>query len=272
MDIASILSRSLSDYKKNPTVILPHVIEYVLDIAMLFLFVILFALSVMAYIPSLASGDFSFLFSGNIPFFLIAFLVFGMFLLGLLFTLFSASARAAIISMTQDFYGGKRTTLKTGWEGAKEFGLAVFLYNLLLGIVLFLLLVLVVMPLAVGSAIIGVFTFFLAVLLFLIVYLFTLFTPQEIVVNKKGVLDGVKESYRFVEGNLIPVLIYVGVTIVASIALMILSFLISLLAILSPSSTLNLAINIFQYLFSFIAGLLIAPYFEIVKTYMVMEV
>ncbi len=272
LSVSSVFSKSLSAYSKNPRLIVPHAVEILLDLAAVFLFLILMALGAVFYIPSLGAVSIEALLFGEIPFGLIAFIVFMAIVVLALVIFFRAAARAAVINMSLQCYREGQCSLKKGLEGAKERGVGIFLYSLVLAGALVAILALGSIPLLLGSVGIGVFAIVLAVLLSLIIYLFTLFAPQMMVIGGSGVVDSIRMSYRFVDEHFVGVLIYVGAAIAIYVGALFLSFALEAIKFISPGPTFKLAIGLFGQILSVVVGLLVAPYLEMTKTYMTLEV
>ncbi|MEE9594481.1 MAG: hypothetical protein V3V92_03690 [Candidatus Hydrothermarchaeales archaeon] len=272
MEVTPIFSRVINDYKKNPKFIVPHAIELILNFALISAAALVITMAALALIPSLTIWDLNALLHGNVPFILISLIVFGALILVIIITLLGAAARAAIITMAQESHANGTTDLRSGLKGAKRYAGGVFLYKILTGLVLLALLVIGAIPFALGSVFFGVFALILAFILYLAFYLFVFFTPQFIVAREGGVISGIKDSMEFVENNFSSVLIYVAVVIAISLGMALFINILGLPGIFIENQFLNIAFIIFHSLFSLGINLVIAPYFDIVKTYMVMEV
>lgn len=269
--VEQILLKSLSDYRKNLKFILPHAFEYALDIAAFFLIAVIILIAIGLSLPSLAVEDLESLYT-QIPFFGIAAVIFGFLLFLFIIIFLNSAARAAIIGMAGDCFQEKRATLSGGLESAKKYGAGVFVYQILLGaayLVLVLIAVLTIRFLATGSLLavaLAVFALLFCFLLFLPLYVFTIFVPQEIVLKEKGLIESFKGSFLFVRENFKAVIAYGAVASVVIISVGVLSIGIGLLG---SEGIGKILAKVLQNLFALIAGLIIAPYFEIVKTYMV---
>lgn len=272
MEVTAILSRAATDYRKNIKFVVPRVVEFALDVALIAMAALVLMLAALAFLPSILMGDLEALLTGNVPFLLITIVVFvGLFLLFFL-AILSAAARAAIISMSQETHANGATKLGTGLMGARKFTFGVFLFSVILGIVFLLLLAIALVPFALGSVPLGIFALVLAGILYVLFYLFVLFTPQLIVTRESGVMGGIKGSIEFVEKNFFQVIIYAAVVIAVSTGVALLTNVLGIVSEVIENQLLSLTISVFHVLFSIALSLLISPYFDIVKTYMVMEV
>lgn len=285
MDLAEIFRKSLNLYKRNPSVILPHFIEYCLDAMLLVFFAII--VIILLGLSMFSGWDFSQdfdVFMRNIAMpslSTIAFLIFGFFIVILAILLFSSLARAAVVEMARDGIEKNKTSLGTGWAGVKKFGLRIFYYQILISVISIIFFIIALIPLGLGlakggdsPAFLAVAIFFIIIIFifFLIIYAALLFTPQQIVLRDSKLIEGLKESYWYVRGNILNVIIYGVVAVGVSILGILLSTVLFLpIETLSGSSLARVSASIFQNLASVVIGLLIAPYFEIVKTYMVSE-
>jgi hypothetical protein len=273
MDVGRILSDSLSLYKKNLKFILPHLVEYLLDIAMLLAFLAVVIVAIGVSIGSIAAGNLGSLLYEPSPFYILTFLIFGIVIMVLISIFFNACARGAIIGMAKEGYSQDRATLETGWESAKGFGPEIFVYLMFLILALGLLVSLGLLPMLFGHLMMALLLIFFFGFGFLILYLLTLFAPQEIVIEGKGVIKGIIGSIWFVRANIVGVLIYVAVAIGITMFTGFLSFIFSLPALFFAKygGVAYIFARVIQNLITGIIGLIVAPYLEIVKTLMVME-
>jgi len=268
MEIKHILIASFSDYRKNLKFILPHAVEYLLDAVVFFIIVVGALLAIGFSLPSLAIEDVELLYT-QVPFFAMTSIVFGLLVFILLLIFFNSAARAAIIGMAGESFQGRRAALSKGLESAKEHGLKIFLFQTLLGTAYVALILVALLPvgfLATGNLLVataGLFIFLICISLFFLVYIFALFVPQEMVLKGRGLIESFKESFLFVRENFKAVIAYGVAASMVVVSVGVLSIGIGFLG------AGKLFAKILQNLFALIAGLVIAPYFEIVKTYMV---
>ncbi len=272
MDVTSIFSHAAADYKKNPKFIVPRLVEFFVDIAMFAGAAIVVIFAALAFLPSLAIGDIEALLYGSIPFAVIALIILSGLILVILLTLASAAASAAIVSMAQETHASGTTSLETGLRGARSFASGLFLFSVAMGMVFLILFAITLVPFALGSFFMGIFAAFIAGILSLVFYLFALFTPQFIVIRGNGVIAGIRDSVGFVESNFFPVIIYAAIAIAVSIGVALLTNALAIAGGLLENPLLGVALGIFQLILSMGLSLLISPYFDIVKTYMVMKV
>jgi hypothetical protein len=101
----------------------------------------------------------------------------------------------------------------------------------------------------------------------------TIFTPQTITVKGEGIIRGISESIKFVTAYKLEVLIYIALAAVIVILMTFISFLFSIPGILFAhvNEWLYMLSRVFQNIMAGIIGLIVAPYLEIVKTYMILE-
>ncbi|MFQ5815669.1 MAG: hypothetical protein ACE5G7_04145 [Candidatus Hydrothermarchaeaceae archaeon] len=271
MKVTHVFSRAIAGYKRNPKFVVPHVVEFALEAALIVVTALIVILATLAFLPSLAMGDLMALLFGHVPVILITLLIFLALLLVILITLFGAAARVAIITMAQETHTNETTDLGSGLNGVRRFTAGVFLFRVLLGTVFLVMIAIGLVPFVLGSFFFGIFALILALLLYLVFYLFAFFTPQFIVTRGVGVIAGIKDSMEFVEKNFSSVLIYVAVAIAISLGLALITNVLALTSVFIENQVLELAFTVFHIIFSIGLGLVIAPYFDIVKTYMVME-
>ncbi len=287
MEIVKSFKDSFHLFKDNPKFILPHLIEYILDITIVVAFgiftMLLIGVGILRVILSSNQNPAAFLSHfGASGFLIVLTLIFFFFILILVTTLFSASSRAAIIGMAEEGLTSKKTSLDTGWLNVKKHSLNVVGFIILLWIIIISLIFLGFIPAILISILAGneflmlvsVFLSMLLTFLFLaVVYITIMFTPQFIVLDSEGILGGVKRSYGFVKNNVILVLSYIILATVISISIYIttsiLFFPLNLIA--KNVALLRVSAKIFESLFSILIGLIVAPYLEIVKTHMVVE-
>ncbi len=287
MDIEGKLKRSFGLCSDNLAIFLPRAIELALEVATFLAFAIFFVILLGLSLSPIALAsirDPYTLLSGleMQAFFLAAFLIFGVFALLFLTMLLRAFARAAVIGMADEGLRTGKMSLATGWRAAKIHGFNVFWALVLVGVIIILLLAAGFMPFFIGALLglgdtlllafgfVGLLFGIIATVLF---HVLTLFTPQAVVLNGKGAVEGIKGSIRFVKANPFDVIIYIAVVAGISIAVGMLTFGAFLpISILSgESSFLRVAMEISQNMISVVIGLLLAPYYETVKTAMVAE-
>ncbi len=287
MGIVKSFKDSFHLFKDNPTFILPHLMEYILDIAILAAFgvfaMILIGVGIFRVILSFNQDPETILSHlGASGFLIVLILIFSFFILISITTLLRASSRAAIIGMAEEGLASKKTSLNMGWLNVKKHSLKVFGFIILLWIIIIPLIFLGFIPpilisLLIGNEFLMLASMFLSMLLMFlflaVVYTMIMFTPQFIVLDSEGILDSVKRSYGFVKNNVLLVLGYIIIAIVISvfvyIATSILFFPLHLIA--RNVALLRISAKIFENIFSILIGLILAPYLEIVKTHMVVE-
>jgi len=287
MDLEGKLRKAFELCSANLVIFLPRAVELGLQVVTFLVFAVAFLLALGFGLASMGASSVDEIEAfpsllGTQAFILFAFLIFGGIVLLFLTLLLRGMARAAVIGMAEEGLASGSTGLETGWAAAKKHGFDVFLASLLIGIVILLLLSVGFTPLIFGALAgldetlllaLGLFGFFIAMIAWVLFQVLTLFAPQEIVLKQKGVLGGIKGSIGFVRQNAIDVIIYIAVVIGISIAVGMLSLGVfmpfSILA--SNSPFFNVATSISQNLLSVVIGLLLAPYYETVKTAMVAE-
>jgi hypothetical protein len=274
IELREAFSRALYDCKESPVLLLPHLIEYLLDLGLILLGVLsVFVFLGASFGPEVARG----LLSGRAPLpplgslalltlFLLSLLLLGAYL--------NAAARGAVIAMGQELYGGEKTGWRTGLRGAKRFGLSILFFQVLLALLLGSLLLLAFLPLflLLSSGGGGFLSLFLTVLTLLVagvsggaLYVATLFTPQGIAAEGRGVLAGARLSLRFVSSNLGKV---IGYGVLVFLLFLSLSLFTSLSQRLLPLG--GVGRQVYPAVLSVLAGLILSPYLETVKTYLVL--
>ncbi len=281
MELGRMFSRSLNDLVKNPVLILPPVIEVVLDVVMLLVVLTIASFLMMDSIKYLLNQDY-FGVIQSVSFYKIGFII--LLVMFFMFAVYflSSLARAAVIGMSKEVVEKGSTSIKTGFETALRYGTDIFLFLVLLGLFSIALFIISFIPIILGVLLEANETFivvgylsalFLMISIFLIAYVFVFLTPQHIVLKNGGVLKGVNQSISFVRGNLVYVIIYgimaIGISIVISLVPMLIFLPADFLT--RQVAFLNLGINILYNIISMIIGILIATYLEIVKTRMVYE-
>ncbi len=268
MEIKHILLKSLFDYRKNLKFILPHAIEYLLDAAVFFIIAAAVLLVIGLSLPSLAVEDLEALYT-QVSFFAIAFIIFSLLVFILFLIFFNSAARAAIVGMAGDSFHDRPANLSKGLESARKYWLEIFLFQILLGAAYTALVLAALLPmgfLAAGNFLVvaaGLLIFLFCFSIFFLVYAFTLFVPQEIVLRERGLIEGFRGSFLFVRKHFKAVVAYGAA---ASVVVVSIGVLFALIGFLGAG---KLFAKILQNLLGLIVGLVIAPYFEIVKTYMV---
>jgi hypothetical protein len=279
MNIRPLLLRALKDYTNNLQFVVPRLLEYLLDFGIFFTVFIILALVMGMALRSLSYESLLRPFP-EIPFSIIAVVLAGAAVGIFLFMLVTAASRGALIAMALGTYGKGSTTLQEGWEGVRKYMPRIFLYLVfLLGalVTVVVFFALMISLLRGGGGFVAPFiAFFLvaaALIGLLVGYVLTLFTPQVIAVRDAGVVDGLRGSAMFVRSNFGTVAAYGGIVFVLTFAVGIFMsvtfFIINEVTRYNPF--LNLAAKIFQNILAFAVGIFISPYFEIVKTYMVIE-
>ncbi len=287
MDFGAVLSRSLSLYRRNLNLILPHLIEYVLDLLILFIFGIFAAIGLILSLGSFDFVSIMSLLSGPKPYILLTIAMIAISALYLIFLLLNSLSRAAVIGMVVEAKKDGKTCLNTGIKSAKNHGLQIFGYTLIVSFVPLLLLGIpaAIVMLALLSAGIGavssgfgsialiIFMGLFVLIAYLIIYVLTLFSPQKIVILGLGPIEGIKSSFGFVKKNSTPVVIYIGLWVAVMILTSIFSMTLSVPGIIFSNLDQFVAMffRILENIASMIIGLLIAPFLEAVKTVMALD-
>ncbi|MFQ5887547.1 MAG: hypothetical protein ACE5HY_02490 [Candidatus Hydrothermarchaeales archaeon] len=287
MGIDKAFKDSFRLFKDNLVFILPHFLEYVIDFAMFVAFAIFAVLIIgmgilRAAFSSVQSPEALLSHLGASGFFIVFLVILATLVLISATVFISASARTAIIGMAKEGLESEKTSLSTGWENIKKHGLKVFGFMILMGLLLIPLIFLgffpaIIISLLNGSGFLRAASLFLSILLtFLLIaiaYISIMFAPQCIVLESTGIIEGVKKSYSFVKNNVFLVFEYLIIAVVVSIfvfgATSLVFFPLNFVA--RGNAVLRLAVNFFENLLSLLIGLVLAPYFEIVKTHMVAE-
>lgn len=290
MDVGAVLSRSLSLYRKNLNLVLPHLIEYALDLLVLLVFGVIAVIVLVSILGSLTIGSVTSILYGPTPFLLIGFVIFAISAIFLMSMLFNAYARAAIIGMAIEAGKDGTTSLNTGIKSAKKHGLGVFGYTLAISVVpvfvIGAIITAVVVVFAIisagtggldtGFASIAIMIFFASISLaaYIVIYVLALFSPQKIVIEERGMFDGIKASFGFVKAHLTDVVIYIGVAFAVMVVMNLLSLVFTIPKVLfelMDSRFIAMFLQIFEFFFSIAIGLIVVPYLEVVKTLMVLD-
>ena len=291
MDVGAILSRSFSLYRRNLNLILPHLVEYALDLLVLLISGLFAAIVLVLVLGSITVGSIMSLLSGPTPFLLIALAIFAIVALVLTAMFFNACARAAIIGMVIESRKDGKTSLNTGLKSARKHGLGIFGYTLaiviipaiVIGAIWFISAVLIAafspggMEAGFGtnfaSITLIIFLTVLCIISYIIIYVLALFSPQKIVIEEHGIVGGIRASFGFVKEHPTGVVIYIGVAVAVAVITTLTSMLLGLPAIVFEyvDQFIALFFRVLENIVSIAIGLLVAPYLEAVKTLMVLE-
>lgn len=288
MDVGAILSRSLNLYKRNLNLILPHLIEYILDLLLLFVFAVLGAIILLTLLGSVTVGSVMSLMQGPTPFLLITFAIFAIVAFFFIALLLNAFARAAVIGMVVEAEKDGKTSLSTGIESAKKHGLGVFGYTLAISFIPVIVIGAIVFVGIMAAFFLGemggggmglvsiafiIFLILLLLITYIIIYVLALFSPQKIVIEGCGIIDGIRGSFGFVKKYPTEVVIYIGVAVAVVVVTSLASTLFAIPGIVFEylSRFIAMFFTILENIFSITLGLLVAPYLEAVKTLMVLR-
>jgi|GEM_PF-1775254 len=285
VEVERALRNSLGLYRNNPAFVLPHLIESLLTLLVLFSMAVTVAMAIGVHFadalfeedPTLFLSQIASAGMGLIAIIILSFL-FAMFLS----TLIKAGALSSVIGMAKTGFKEGKTGLDVGFAASRKYTVDILLFWIFLGLIYSAATVLAFAPsvvivalgmpetLAVGATFLMLFLMFIPGVIF---YVFIMFAPQFIVVDGAGTLASMKKSIAFVKGNPSAALIYIAVSFIFSFfifgTLGILSLLPDLLRNASPF--IATALDILFLILRFGAGMIIAPYFEIVKTLMISE-
>lgn len=291
MDVGAILSKSFNLYRRNLVLVIPQLTATAISFLLFIAFALITALILLSILGSLSVLSIMSVLQGPAPFLLITYLIFGALALLLAGMVLGALARAAVIGMVVEAEKAGKTTIGTGIESAKKHGLKIFGYTIAISLVpgivmMFVGFILVFISVFVISAVdmsgstdllfLAFFLFFFLffIISYAIIYALALFSPQKIVVEGHGIIDGIKASFGFVKKYPTEVVIYIGV----AFAVMVMTSLVSMAFIIPrvvfemmDSRFIVMFLQIFEFFFSIAVGLIVAPYLEAVKTLMVME-
>lgn len=260
MDIGDYYSRSINDFRENLVVMIPQLVGYVLLILIAFVGTFIFILGLG---PSLFGGttnpnDLTSLFT------LTNILIMGMaFLIYILISLFISSfVGAATIGMSKTIIETGRTSLDTAMEYGKKYFIRIFL----MGIIEFVLIFLLALPLFAGITLLSnnpeaSFALMIIGILILVIggiFLGLIFTVvnQSIVVGSKSVIEAIKDSFNVFWDNKLKVFVIALINAVISFAI---AFVLSFV----------------PYVGSFLTGIIniaLIPYFMLVVTYLYMDI
>jgi hypothetical protein len=288
MDVGAILSRSLNLYRRNLIIILPHVVEYALDFLLIIVFFIIGVIVLFMVLGSLTPTSIMSLMTGPEPFILIVLAIFAIFVLFTFAMVLNAFAKAAVIGMVIEAEREGKTSLSTGIESAKRHGLSIFGYTLAISFIPAIAIgavvtIVIVLAILAGEMVGGgmefvaiafsVFFGILGLLAYIVIYVMALFAPQKIVVEKLGVIDGIRASFAFVKKYPTEAVIYVGVAVAVVAATSIVSMIFAIPGIIFEYINELIAVffTILENIVSIALGLIVAPYLKTVKTLMILE-
>jgi hypothetical protein len=291
MDVGAILSRSFSLYRRNLVLVLPHLIVTAISLLVLLVFTLFTALILYWILGSLTITSLMSLLTGPTPFLFIAYLIFGIMAILMLSMILGAHARAAIIGMVIEAEKNGKTSLNTGIESAKKNGLKIFGYVVTISfvpaiVIMFIGAIIVFISVFVisladpsgGAALLLMALVFFVMLLFflayIVIYVLALFSPQKIVIEECGIIDGIRKSIEFVRGHPTEVVIYIGVAFAVVVVTSVVSMVFAIPRIIfqmMDSQFIAIFLQIFETIISTVISLLIAPYLETVKTLLVIE-
>jgi hypothetical protein len=285
VEVEKAFRESVELYKRNPVFVLPHLVESILSLIILFSMAITIVLAIGVHVadimfeedPQLLLDQITGVGVGLIVIIILTFL-FGLFLA----ILIKAAALAGVVGMAHSGFNGENVTFSAAFENAKRHTVDIFLFWILLTIITLILFAFSIIPAVIlsllsASDLLTVATTILAFLIVLVlattVYVAVMFAPQFIVVTGEGIIESIKMSIDFIKGNIGATLIYLAVVLVFNFFLFgffgIISFLPDLFY--ESSQLLGASLEIFFFFLRLGVGLIIAPYFEIVKTRMIME-
>jgi hypothetical protein len=282
VEVEGALRESLDIYKKNPVFILPHFVESILSLGVIISIVLTILLSIGVHVVDVALDDPEVLTSqimdGGQG--LIAIIILTLLFGALLIFIIKAAALAGVVQMANRGFKGEKVAFSDAVEGAKRYTLDLFLFWILLGFILAFLFVLAFIPavilatldisniLAIGAIILALLILIIGAMTLIVA---VMFAPQYIVVEGSGVIGSIKKSFSFVGTNIAGVLIYIAVVMVFSFFLFGFFGIISLLPDLfySRNQFIGASMEIFFFILRIGVGLIVAPYFEMVKTRMI---
>jgi len=259
MDFFALIENSFRSYRKNLSLIVPHLVEYVLD----FFFSIFFGMIILLSLGISVSSFFNPAnFRPKFTFSLVAVLLFCIFLMIFLFLIVNAGKRASIIYMAKETYETEKTGLSSGFKGVKSYWLQILLYLLIVGIVFFIAIALPMIFVYLKKSFLAVFSLVFLSFFSSLFYFVTLFAPQKIVVENCNAIEGIGKSFRFVRGNLSNVILYGLFVSLFYLGLAMLS-----IPFIRAPEYMAAFFNLIFIIFTIIAP----PYFEVLKTYMVVS-
>jgi hypothetical protein len=286
VEVEKALRDSIELYKKNPvSFFLPHFVEAILSLVVIISMVVTIFMAIGVHFADIMIDDPSLLFDeiGDVGIGLIAILLATVLLGFFLIFLIKAGALAGVVGMARSGFSNKEVAFKGAIEDAKKYTVDIFFFWIAASLISMSLFVMAFIPsvflaviglsqmIAVGMTFLAVFVIFLVVFAFFIA---VMFTPQYLVVSKSGVFTSMKKSFEFVKNNIGAVLIYIAVIFVFNL------FLFGFFGILSLFSNLfyqgsdfvGMSFEIFLFFSRAGVTLVFAPFFEMVKTRMIMDV
>jgi hypothetical protein len=283
-EVERAFRESLNLYKQNPKFVLPHLVESILDLVVLLSMVITIFMAIGVAVEDISIEDpglfVNQLIAAGAGLIFIIFLTF-LFAIFLIY-LIKAAAIAGVVGMAFHGFKGEKVSFGGAIESAKRHTVNIFIFSVLFGFLIIALFVAAFSPLILSALMdfsdtLSVGLTLLAVLVMatisIIIYVGVLFVPQFIVVANAGVFGSIKRSLVFIKQNTGSVLIYVAVALVFNVLVssffVIFSFVPDLFY--GASELLGFTLEIFLFFFQLGIGLLIAPFFEIVKTRMIIE-
>jgi hypothetical protein len=282
-DVERAIRDSIALYQRNPVFVLPHLVEAIVTLGVVLSMAITILLAIGISVANIDVED-PFQLAAQISqaglgliAVIILTLILGIFAAALL----KAGALAGVVGMAQHGFKDEKVSFRLAIEKARKYLLDIFLFWIFLGLLVVILFFLAFLPvafsavfglpetLAVGATIFSLFGIFG---LSLVLYINLMFVPQFIVVTGKGVFDPMKMSYRFVRENKGSVLIYIAIVVVFNIFLFGFFGIISLLPnlLFGETQLLRVFFEIFLLFLRIGVSLVAAPFFEIVKTRMIL--
>ncbi len=196
----------------------------------------------------------------------------------ILYLYVNSAANSAIINMSIAANRGEKADFSHGIHGVKKFSFKIFLFQIfrIVVLIVFMLVFLVLTVLMTGiergiESIEGmlfriIFMIIIVLLIYGIFYAFTLLTPQYIVLGF-GFVEAMENSIRYVRRNILKIIIYGLLVLFGMILISIIPAIISYPIVFASKMAANI-VNIFT---TFLLIVLITPYFEVLKTVMVLE-
>lgn len=280
MDFQEILTKSFNIYRGNLKIVIPIIVEYLLFIAAIILAFLALGLIVLSLGLSVEALD---LISGKapeLPFAQVSMIIFLVLLLFFVFWVIASASRAAVIGMGREALELGTTSLATGWASLQKHTFSIMGFHLLLFLVMCMGLLVSFIPVIVGTimgsgetaiVMLAIFSMFIYMVYVMVINFLFFLTPQMIVIQDRGVMDAFGAASSFARANIFQILVYVAFIIFLFILVGVIFFPLGIIAgFMDPESFGYIFLNIMSNLLSFLVGILIRPYYDLVKNRMVM--
>jgi len=274
MDIGDYYSQSIKGFTKNPllgiqAVILYFIIYAIVNVTVIYGMIDLFGINIMDYtqstVPMMNTPDLGAIWT-----------FFGIMIIAFVISwIISCIMSVTTIGMSKRIVLGEKPDLGVALKYVKKYLLKLLAVNIIFVIFNFI----AVIPLLVGVILITLYSNsalsiiglviggLITLILFILVYLFFIFTFQSVIVCKKSIIGSFKDSFKSVKNNFFEVLVVLIINLLISVAIGFVVGLISAFIGIIP-----IIGFILSALITVIVSGLMFAYFTLVLNYLYMDI